>query len=453
VSGEITRMAEAFGSQSAFDTPSTTLFDDVAETQVLGSILARKGAFDEVLDSGVSGASFYKPAHQTIFNAIADMHAEGKPIDSITVGEEMLRRGESEMCGGVAYLHQMVQSVPTSWNVSHYADIVRERWIVRELHYTGIRLQQSTVTLNGAGEVTDMIARARSMVDELVDLNTGHLSSEEDILDEVIAELSGPKNYTPTPWRELNVAIGGWRKQTLNIIGARPSVGKTAVACEIMLDAMRRGMFPILFSLEMPKDQIVQRLLSNIGNVDGLRMLHHSLRGDDEDNLAMAAAELRRHRYQIDDRSRMTIPQMRATIRSMQRQKMPVLVIVDYLQIIKAATKTGDRRVDVDEIAQGLKDLSKDCDVPVVALAQLSREIEGRANPEPTMRDLREAGGIENAADNIALLHRAVQDPAGQGNLGWLIAKARFGRVCTFATRFEGEYSRVTDYTAFGGVA
>jgi replicative DNA helicase len=437
--------------RSAFDTPSTTLFDDVAEAQVLGSILARKGAFDEVLDSGVSGASFYKPAHQTIFNCVADMHADGKAIDSITVAEELLRRGQSDLCGGAAYLHQMVQSVPTTWNVSHYADIVRERWIVRELHYTGIRLQQSTVTLSGAGEVTDMISRARSMVDELVDLNTGHLTSEEDILDEVIADLSGPKQYTPTPWRELNLAIGGWRKQTLTVIGARPSVGKTAVACEIMLDAMRRGMFPILCSLEMPKDQIVQRLLSNVGNVDGARMLHHSLRGDDEANLAMAASELRRYRYLIDDRSRMTLPQIRAVVRSMQRQKMPVLLIVDYIQIVKSATKTDDRRVQVDEIAQGFKDLSKDLDIPVVTLAQLNREIEGRANPEPTMRDLREAGGIENAADNVALLHRAVQDPAGQGNLGWLVAKARFGRVCTFATKFEGEYSRVTDYQSFGG--
>lgn len=427
----------------------TTLFDDVAEVQVLGSILSRKGAFDEVVDQGVSGSSFYKPAHETIFNCVADMHAEGKGIDSITVGEELLRRGSADMVGGTAYLHQMVQSVPTTWNVTHYADIVRERWIVRELHYTGIRIQQSTTNLDGAGDISDILSRSRSMVDELIDLNVGHITSEDDIIDEVIADLSGPKQFTATPFRDLNDAIGGWRKKTLTIVGARPSVGKTAVAVEIEKDAMYRGMFPILFSLEMPKDQIVGRLLSNIGGVDGSRMLHHSLRGDDDANLAMAAAELRKHRYLIDDRSRLTLPQIRATVRSMQRQGLPVLVIIDYLQIIKPASKSDDRRVQVDEIAQGLKELSKDCDVPVIALAQLNREAEGRANPEPTMRDLREAGGIEAAADNIVLLHRQTADPTGARTLFWLVAKARHGKVCQFSTVFEGEYSRISDQPVY----
>lgn len=429
--------------------PATTLYDDTAEVQVLGSILARKGAFDEVVDQGVSGASFYRPAHETIFNAVADMHAEGRGIDSITVGEELLRRGSADMVGGTAYLHTMVQSVPTTWNVTHYADIVRERWIVRELHYTGIRIQNSTTNLDGAGDISDILARSRSMVDELIDLNVGHLTSEEDIIDEVIADLSGPKKFTATPWRELNTAIGGWRKQTLTVIGARPSVGKTAVAGCIMLDAMRRGMFPIFFSLEMPKEQIVGRLLSNIGDIDGSRMLHHSLRVEDEANLAEAAKELRSFRYLIDDRSKLTLPQIRATIRSMQRQGIPVLPIIDYLQIVKPATKADDRRVQVDEIAQGLKDLSKDCDVAVVALAQLSREAEGRAVPMPTMRDLREAGGIEQAADTVALLHRDTSDPIGANTLFWLIAKARHGKVCTFSTVFEGQYSRITDQPVY----
>lgn len=428
---------------------STTLYDDVAETQVIGSILARKGAFDEVVDQGVSGASFHKPAHETIFNCIADMHAEGRGIDSITVAEDLLRRGSLDMVGGHAYLHQCVQSVPTTWNVEHYADIVRERWIVRELHYTGIRIQQSTTTLDGAGEVSDILAQARSQIDEVIDLNTGHLTSEEDILDQVIADLAGPKQFTPTPWRELNAAVGGWRKQTLTVIGARPSVGKTTTGSCIMLDAMQRGMFPILFSGEMPKQQIVEKLLSNIGSVDGARILHHSLRGDDDANMAMAAEHLRKFRYLIDDRSNLNLQQIRATIRSMQRQRMPVLPIIDYLQIIKVGKSSGDRRVDVDAIAQGLKDMSKDLDVPIVALAQLNREAEGRANPEPTMRDLREAGGIENAADNIALLHRVTSDPQMERTLSWLIAKARFGRVCTFQTMFEGEFSRVSDFPVY----
>jgi replicative DNA helicase len=428
---------------------STTLYDETAETQVIGSILARKGAFEEVVDQGVSGVSFFKPAHETIFNCIADMHADGRGIDSITVGEELLRRGVIDMVGGTSYLHQCVQSVPTTWNVTHYANIVRERWLVRSLHYTGIRIQQSTVSIEGKGDISDLLTQYRSQLDELIDLNVGHLTSEEDIIDEVIADLSGPKRFTATPWRELNTAIGGWRKRTLTVIGARPSVGKTSVAACIMLDAMQRGMFPIFFSLEVPKEQIVEKLLSNIGSVDGARMLHHSLRGDDEANLESAAKHLRAHRYLIDDRSKLTVPQMRATVRSMQRQGIPVIVVADYLQIIKPAKSSGDRRVDVDEIAQALKELSKDCDVPVVALAQLNREAEGRAIPEPTMRDLREAGGIEAAADNIALLHRNTSDPQAQRTLSWLLAKARYGKVCTFQTQFEGEFSRVSDYPVY----
>jgi replicative DNA helicase len=429
---------------------TTSLFDAMAETQVIGSVLARKGAIDEVVDSGVSGASFYKPAHETIFNTILDMHAEGRGIDAITVGEEMLRRGSLEMSGGLAYLHQCVSSVPTTWNVGHYADIVRERWILREFYYSSLRMQQMA-TVDGVGsDISDVLTRARSLLDELIDLNVGHLANEDDVLDDVIAALSGPRNYVATPWRALNAAIGGWRPGNLFVIGARPSVGKTAVAGNIFRDAMRRGLFPILFSLEMPKDEILARIMSDIGNVDGTRMLHHSLRGDDEANLAIAAEELRRFRYLIDDRSRLSLAQMRATIRSVQRMGMPVLPVIDYLQIIKPSDERVDRRVQVDAIAQGLKDMAKDLNVPVITLAQLNREAEGRAQPEPTMRDLREAGGIEQAADTIALLHRDTADPVAQRTLHFLIAKARHGRVCRFETLFEGEYSRVSDMNNFG---
>lgn len=442
-------MSEVVGVQSVNTGLSTTLYDETAEAQTLGSILIRNGAFDEVVDAGVSGTSFYKPAHETIFNAIADMHAEGKPIDSITLGEEMLRRGSLDMVGGHAYLHSLVQSVPSSYNVEHYATIVRERWIVRELHYTGIRIQQRTSNIEGIGDISDLLAQTRSQVDELVDLNVGHLDTEDDVIDQVIADLAGPKKFTQTPFGELTVAIGGWRPGNLYVIGARPSVGKTAVAGQIVIDAMYRGLLPIFFSLEMPKEQVIERLLSNIGEVDGSRILHHSLRGDDEENLAKAAAILRKHRYMIDDRSRLGIQQIRATVRSMQRIGLPVLPVIDYLQIIKTAGKSDDRRVEVDAVAQQLKDMAKDCDVPVIALAQLNRGPEGRADPMPSMKDLRESGNIEQAADTVALLHRDTADPEGQRYLHWLIAKARHGKVCSFTTRFEGEYSRVSDMAPY----
>lgn len=427
------------------------LWDAAAEAQVLGSCMIRRAAFDEVSDVGVRGQSFYKPANETIFNAISQMAAENVGIDAITVGDRLARDGTLDMIGGVAYVHQLVQSVPTSWNVVHYGRIVFERWLLRRLFSAGMRTMQ-LARGEGDGEVGDILARARAQVDEIIDDYAGLVMNDDDILDQVIADLSGPKRYVATPWTELTAAIGGWRTANLYVVGARPSVGKTTVATSIMLDAMRRGMLPLLFSMEMRREQITEKLLSAVAGVDGARMLHHSLREDDERNLAIAAEELRKHRFIIDDRSKLSVAQIRATIRAAQRTGLPVLPIVDYIQIVKPAdSRSGDRRVEVDQIAQDSKDTTRDLDVPMVMLAQLNREVEGRAVAQPTLRDLREAGGIEQAADTVALLHRATNgSDEEQRRLDWFVAKARFGRVCTFSTRFEGEYSRVTDLAPTG---
>lgn len=424
------------------------LYDEMGETQVIGSCLIRRSAFDEVLDENLTGEAFYKPAHELIFDTMARMAGRGDAIDTITVGEEMRRAGVLEQAGGIAYLHSMVQAVPTSANVAYYASMVRERWLLRRLFSASVRAAQMA-TANGEGETGDIIARALSMFTEIADDVAGLTKDDDDLIDKVIADLSGPKRYTPTPLRGLTEAIGGWRADNLYVVGARPSVGKTAVAGEFMLDAMRRGMIPIFFSMEMSKEQVIGRLLSNIGSVDGMRMLHHSLRGDDEANLDAAKMELRRYSYVIDERSGLTVAQMRSTIRSVMRRGKPVLPIVDYLQITGSdpTLRNQDRRVQVDKMAQDMKNVTRDLHVPMIALAQLSRGSEQRAVPQPTMSDLREAGNIEQAADTICLLHRDVNSivESEQRTMHWLVAKARHGRVCSFSTLFEGAYSRVSD--------
>jgi replicative DNA helicase len=418
--------------------------NDDAEAVTIGSLLLAQRMVDDVVATGLLPEHFFQPKWEAVYRTILSMHEQGRAISTITVADEMGKAGE-HMPDGVATLHEAVQKVATPGSADYYAIIVRDHYLLRRLDTTGARLQQMAEQ-DGEGGTEDVIARAESMIGELVAEAAGSLASTTDPISEALASLEHVP-YVHTPWCELNDAIGGWMPSWHYVIGARPSVGKTAIAGNIIKDAARRGWRTVMFSQEMPRTEVYLRLMADMGEVHLSRILHRSTRGDDDANLHAAADQLRRLPIYIDDRSALSLAQMRAVVKAQQRYGQPVLVINDYLQITRPSNSREDRRVQVDGMAQQSKNAARDLKVPWISLAQLNRAIEGRATPIPTMSDLREAGGIEQSADTILLLHRDTQEGEGVDttDMRVIIGKNRHGPTSAFSLNFTGEYCRVTD--------
>lgn len=407
------------------------------ERVVLGSLMLNSSLIDEVADI-LTGSEFYEPKHETIYTAIVNQAQAGKPTDPVAVGDAI---GESiKRVGGRAYLHELVACVTVPDSVAYYAKRVREALYLRTVREVGARLQTLP---DHVEDPLDAVNEAREQLDALAVDEFREIPHDAAVY-EAIESLERPVGMS-TPWRGLDRAISGWSPGWLYIVGARPSVGKTVVGAGIALDCARRGKHAILVSLEMPRNDLYLRMLSAVGSIDGDRILHRSLREQDYTKMADAAKHLSSLPMTIDDRSALSLAQIRAKVRKVQRKSDVGVVVVDYLGLIAppSGTPRNDRRVQVDAIAQGLKNLSRDLNVPIVALAQLNREIEGRAHKEPTLADLRESGGIEQAGDVILLLHR--DRDRTPTDLEVHIRKNRHGEQGMFRLDFQGQYSRAVD--------
>lgn len=431
--------AVATGSVNAFG-----IRDDAAEQAVIGSMLVRQAIIDDVVATGLQPEHFFQPKYERMCRAIYALHSAGHPVSPISVGDEMERTGETVPDGRVA-LHEAVQSISTAANADYMAGIVRQAYLKRRLDGVGAQYQHMAIS-EGEGDVEQIVARAETLISDLVAETAGASIGSADGIDEALASLESVP-YVRTPWSELDAAIGGWMPSWHYVIGARPSVGKTAMAGRIVRDAAQRGWRTLIFSQEMPRTELILRLLADMGDVHLSRILHRSTRGDDDANLHAAADVLRRLPIVIDDRSHLSMAQMRARVKAEQRYGQPVLVVNDYLQISRmAGSRSDDRRVLVDAFAQQSKNAARDLHVPWVSLAQLNRGPENRATPVPTMADLREAGGIEASADVILLLHRATNADVGDvTDLGVVIGKNRHGPTSGFHLNFIGEYGRIED--------
>lgn len=407
------------------------------ERIVLGSLMLNSTLVDDVADI-LTGTEFYEPKHETIYATILDQAQQSKPTDPVAIGDAL---GEDiGRCGGRAYLHSLVAAVTVADSVAYYAQKVREALYLRTVRDVGAQLQNLP---DYADDPLEVVNEARERIDALT-LDEVREIPHDAAVYEAIDSLDRPVGMK-TPWRGLDRAISGWSPGWLYIVGARPSVGKTVVGAGIALDCARRGKHAVLVSLEMPKNDLYLRLLSAVGSIDGDRILHRSLRDDDYVKMADAAKHVAGLPMTIDDRSALSLAQIRAKVRKVQRKADVGVVVVDYLGLITPphGTPRNDRRVQVDAIAQGLKNLSRDLNVPIVALAQLNREIEGRAHKEPTLADLRESGGIEQAGDVILLLHRDRDN--NPTDLEVHIRKNRHGEQGMFRLDFQGQFSRAVD--------
>ncbi|MDB1086229.1 replicative DNA helicase [Streptomyces sp. ACA25] len=423
-----------------------------AEQSVLGGMLLSKDAIADVVEV-LQGKDFYKPAHETVYAAILDLYAKGEPADPITVASELTKRGELVKVGGPGYLHTLVQTVPTAANAEYYAEIVRERAVLRRLVQAGTRITQMGYAADG--DVDDIVNTAQAEIYAVTEQRTSedYLALGEIMegaLDEIeaISNRSGEMTGVPTGFTDLDSLTNGLHPGQMIVIAARPAMGKSTLALDFARACSIKHNLPsVIFSLEMGRNEIAMRLLSAEARVALHHMRSGSMTDEDWNRVARQMTEVNEAPLYIDDSPNLTMMEIRAKCRRLKQRNDLRLVIIDYLQLMQAggSRRPESRQQEVSEMSRNLKLLAKELEVPVIALSQLNRGPEQRTDKKPMVSDLRESGSIEQDADMVILLHREdayeKESPrAGEADL--MVAKHRNGPTATITVAFQGHYSR-----------
>jgi replicative DNA helicase len=431
--------------------------DVLAEQCVLGGMLLSKDAIADVVEV-LRPADFYRPAHQTVYDAVIDLYGRGEPADPVTIAAELTRVGLLERVGGAPYLHTLIASVPTAANAGYYAAIVRERAVLRRLIEAGTKVVQLGYgAVGGAGgDVDDVVDRAQAAVYEVVDRRTSEdYVPLETAMMSTLAELEAIEGHgeqmagVPTGFRDLDELTNGLHAGQLVVIAGRPGLGKSTLGLDFLRSAsIKHGMASVLFSLEMGKSEITMRLLSAEARVLLQRMRTGHMNDDDWNRLARRMGEAASAPMFIDDSPNMTMMEIRAKARRLKQRHDLRLVVLDYLQLMSSTRRVESRQQEVAEMSRSLKLLAKEIEVPVIAISQLNRGAEQRSDKRPQLADLRESGAIEQDADMVILLHREdayeKESPrAGEADL--IVAKNRNGPTQDVVVSSQLHYSRFAD--------
>ena len=438
-------------SETAIDYGSRTMpHDDVAEQSVLGGMLLSKDAIADVVES-LRASDFYKPAHETIYEAILSLYGHGSPADVITVADELKKRGELTRVGGASYIHTLIASVPTAANAQYYAVIVKEHAIMRRLIEAGTKIAQ--LGYANETEVDTLVDQAQAEIYAVTDGNAKEdYVSFSEALEETINEIDANSNRpdgvygVPTDFIEFDELTGGLHGGQMIVIAARPGVGKSTLALDIARSAsIHHQMTTVFFSLEMSRTELAMRILSAEGKISMGRLKKGDLDTEGWTNLATLQGRIDSASLFIDDSPNMTLMEIRAKCRRLKQRNDLKLVVLDYLQLMSSGKKVESRQQEVSEFSRSLKLLAKELDVPVIALSQLNRGSEQRTDKRPMVSDLRESGSIEQDADMVILLHREdMYNPESDrvGEADMIIAKHRGGPTRTIPLAFSGKYSR-----------
>lgn len=379
-----------------------------AEQSALGAMLWEKEAIDEV--AGILESSdFYKEAHRLIFDAIVTLHSKSEPVDLIMVTELLKQRSALDIVGGAAYISSLANSTPTAANAQYYARIVKDKSTYRTLINAGNQIiKMGFDSLTGMDETLD---RSMQLIYEIVQQgNVKDVGNMGDILSDVYKQIEaqyvnkGKLSGLSTGFFGLDEKLFGLQKSELIIIAARPSMGKTALAMNIAAHVGLTKKSVLIFSLEMPQESLVQRMLSSQARVDNSKMRSGFLEDSDWGKISMAVGRLNEASIYIDDSPGMTIMDIRSRARKVKADKDLDLIVVDYLQLIKG--KGENRQQEIAEITRGLKSLARELNVPVLSLAQLNRQVEQTNSKKPMLSHLKESGEIEQTADVVLLIHR-----------------------------------------------
>ena len=421
-----------------------------AEKSVLGSLLIDEeaiGAAIEILDE----TWFYEQAHRQIFRAILELYSQRKNVDLITLSDKLKNDGALEQIGGVSYLSFLIDLVPSAANVEHYANIVKEKGVLRRLikNATNI-IAESYESTGNSDEVVD---NAERLIFEVADLKQRSQSVHiKDLVRQGIEKLDflyqRKQHVTgiPTGFEKFDHMTSGLQNSDLIIIAGRPSMGKSALAismAEYVGIEQKQGV--AVFSLEMSKEQLVQRMLCSQARVDAHKVRSGFLAPADWPKLTAAAGRVSESKIFIDDTPAISVLELRAKARRLKANQGIELIILDYLQLMRSTTQSESRQQEISEISRSLKALARELSVPVIALSQLSRAVESRQDHKPQLSDLRESGAIEQDADLVVLLMREEYYNPTEENKGVAdvnIAKQRNGPVGTVKLAFIKEYMR-----------
>lgn len=421
-----------------------------AEQSVLGSMLLSKDVIGDVGEI-LKGRDFYKPANETIFDIILGLYARGEPADPVTVAGELSRAGELQRIGGGAYLHTLVSMVPTAANATYYARIVREKSLLRGLVSAGTRIVQLGYAEEG-GDVDGLMDSAQAEImavsesrsgQDYVDLST---LSEEALgeLNEIAAN-KGKLTGVPTGFSDLDRLTQGLHAGQMVIVAARPAMGKSTLALDFCRSASIHHQIPAaIFSLEMSRSEIAMRLFSAETGVWLSKMRSGDMTANDWAVMSKRVSEISASPLYIDDSPNMSMTEIRSKCRRLKQQNGLGLVVIDYLQLMSSGRAVESRQQEVSEFSRSLKLLAKELSVPVVAVAQLNRGPEARADHRPLLADLRESGSLEQDADVVLLLNRPeYYDPDDRpGEADIIVAKHRNGPTDTIPVVFQGAQAR-----------
>jgi replicative DNA helicase len=432
--------------------------DIPAEQSVLGGMLLSKDAIAEVIEV-IKAIDFYKPAHEAVFGAILELYGRGEPADPVTVAALLTKRGDINRIGGAPYLHTLINSVPTAANAGYYAEIVKERAVLRRLVEAGTRIVQMGYSTDGS-DVEQIVDAAQQEMYNVTETRTSEdfvplADAMEGALDEIesISNRSGQMTGVPTGFHDLDALTNGLHPGQMVIIAARPAIGKSTLGLDLARScSIKNGLSCVIFSLEMGRNEIIMRLLSAEARV----ALHHMRSGTmtDEDwaRLARRMGPVSEAPLFIDDSPNMSMMEIRAKARRLKQRHNLQLVIIDYMQLMQHSStnskRPDSRQQEVSEISRSLKLLAKELEVPVIAISQLNRGPEQRTDKRPMMSDLRESGSLEQDADVIILLHREdayERESPRAGEADLIVAKHRNGPTANITVAFQGHYSRFVD--------
>ena len=424
-----------------------------AERSVLGAMLrSREAAMKGV--EGLRPGDFYDPANREIFDAMTALSSASRPVDMVTVDEELSRRGKLEAVGGSAYLVELAQSVPFTTNIADYIRIVDEKATLRRLIGAASQIMQESYAGDKTNrEILEIAEKAvyditmRKGGEELQPIQPVLLNTFEKI--ELLVKNHGRIEGVPTGYAELDDLLTGLHGGELVLIAGRPAMGKTSIGMNIVENAaIRAGKKAAVFSLEMPAEQLAMRMLCTEARVDMQRVRRGQLADDDWERLSDALVSIGPAEIHIDTTPGITVPEVRSKARRLQLEHGLDLIMIDYLSLMSATGRNNSRQEEVSQISRTLKGLAIELGVPVIALQQLSRAPTGRANHRPLLSDIRESGAIEQDADVVMFIHREeYYDPEtpDKGIAELIIAKQRNGALGTVKLGWKGEYTWFMD--------
>lgn len=425
-----------------------------AEQAVIGGLMLDNSTWDEVVDK-CGQEDFFLDSHRHIYDMMLLLTEQSKPLDVVTLSEELDKRELLDAVGGLTYLGEIASNTPSTANIKAYAEIVRERALLRRLILAARDISDKAFNPDSASAMEVVLNAEQALSSISNDAGQGDgpktinplLTKAVERIDELFNSAGGITGVT-TGFKDLDEKTSGLQPSDLVIVAGRPSMGKTTFAMNLVENALLSAQRPVVvFSMEMPAESLVLRMLSSIGRIDQTRVRSGKLEEDDWPKLTAAISQLKDKPLFIDDAPALNPVDMRARLRKIYRQQdnQLGLIMVDYLQLMRGSGKSEGRTQEISDISRSLKEMAKEFNCPLIALSQLNRSLEQRPNKRPVMSDLRESGAIEQDADVIAFIYRDEvynEDSPDKGTAEIIIGKQRNGPIGTTRLAFIGKYTR-----------